>query len=163
MSVLSGASAIVGVGASSFERDPERSVLQMASVALETALADAALERDAIDGLIVQIGSPRGADYDSIANAFGLSPLFCSQTWAHGRFAATVLTHAAMAIACGLATRVVCLMAMKNSDIGRIGEDNNPFLHEQFREGGGPHGEEGQIGMTSPIAGAAIGFDYYLR
>src|SRR3546814_10395557 len=68
-----------------------------------------------------------------------------------------------MAVSAGLATRVACLMAMKNSDIGRMGEADNPFYYEQFRENGGPHGEEGHIGMASPIAGAAMGFDLYCR
>lgn len=161
--MLSGATAIVGVGASSFERRPDASVLEMAGAALNGALADAGLEKGAIDGLAVQIGSPRGADYDVIAQTFGLAPRFCSQTWAHGRFTATVIAHAAMAIASGLASRVACLLAMKNSDIGRIGEANNPFFHEQFRENGGPHGEEAHLGMSSPVAGAAMALDIYLR
>lgn len=160
---LSGHVAVVGVGASSFERDPDRSVLQMAGVALDGALADAGLERSAIDGLCVQIGSPRGADYDTVALTLGLDVSYCSQTWPHGRFASTVIGHAAMAIACGIATRVICLLAMKNSGIGRIGEAANPFFHEQFRENGGPHGEEGHIGMASPIGGAAMAFDLYCR
>lgn len=163
MTGIAGKAAIVGVGASSFERRPSQSVLSLAATAMTAALADAELEREAIDGLIVQIGSPRGADYDTVAQVLGLTPRFCSQTWAHGRFAATVLTHAAMAVATGMATRVACLLAMKNSDLGRIGEDDNPFLHEQFREGGGPHGEEGSIGMASPLAGAAMALDLYFR
>lgn len=160
---ISGRTVIVGVGASSFERNPERSVLQMAGDALERALADAGLEKGAIDGLIVQVGSPRGADYDTIAQTFGLEPRFCTQTWGHGRFTATVIAQAAMAVTCGLASRVLCILAMKNSDIGRIGEADNPFFHEQFRENGGPHGEEGQIGMLSPVGGAALAFDLYCR
>lgn len=160
---LAGKTAIVGVGASAFDRRPTASVFQFAADALSAALADAGLEAGQIDGLIVQVGSPRGADYDGIAETLGLAPSFCSQTWAHGRFAATVLAHAAMAVASGLATRVACLMAMKNSDLGRIGEANNPFFHEQFRENGGPHGEAGHIGMASPIAGAAMAFDLYCR
>lgn len=163
MTGLSGQAAIIGVGASRFERRPQASVLSFAAEALDAALADAGLEKAAIDGLIVQIGSPRGPDYDAVAQTFGLEPRFCSQTWAHGRFTATVLTHAAMAVATGMATRVACLLAMKNSDIGRIGEAGNPFFHEQFREGGGPHGEEGQIGMASPVAGAAMALDIYCR
>lgn len=158
MSVLSGKVAVVGVGASSFVRRPEMSVLEPAGAALSAALADARLEKEQIDGLIVHVGSPRGADYDTVAQTFGLSPSFCSQTWAHGRFAGTVLIQAAMAIACGLATRVACLLAMKNSDLGRIGEANNPFFFEQFRENGGPHAEDGSIGMSSPVAGAAMAF-----
>lgn len=153
----------MGVGASRFERRPEASVLEFADAALNAALADAGLEKGQIDGLVVQIGSPRGADYDTIAETFGLSPAFCSQTWAHGRFATTVILQAAMAVQAGLATRVACLMAMKNSDIGRIGEADNPFFHEQFRENGGPHGEAGHLGMASPIAGAAMAFDLYCR
>ena len=161
--ILSGKASIVGVGASSFARQPEKSVLQLAGDSLKGALVDAQLERGAIDGLIVQVGSPRGADYDTVAQAFGLSPKFCSQTWSHGRFTASVLTYAAMVVASGMATRVACLMAMKNSDIGRMGEANNPFFYEQFREGGGPHAEEGHLGMTSPVAGAAMAFDLYCR
>jgi acetyl-CoA acetyltransferase len=160
---LSGRAAVVGVGASSFERDPQRSVIEMAGAALTAALADAGLEKGAIDGLVVQIGSPRGADYDTLAQTFGLDPRYCSQTWPHGRFTSTVIAHAVMAVACGLATRVACLLAMKNSDLGRIGEANNPFFYEQFRENGGPHGEEGHLGMTSPVAGAAMALDLYCR
>ena len=160
---LAGQAGVIGVGASAFTRRPDVSVLEMAGDALTAALMDANLEKSAIDGLIVQIGSPRGPDYDSVAQTFGLEPRFCSQTWAHGRFTATVLIQAAMAVATGQATRVACLLAMKNSDLGRIGEANNPFFHEQFREGGGPHGEEGHIGMVSPIAGAAMAFDLYCR
>lgn len=161
--MLSGKASIVGVGASSLERDPTRSVLTMAGHALTEALADAGLERGAIDGLCVQIGSPRGADYDTLALTLGLDVRYASQTWPHGRFTATVLTHAAMAVASGLATRVACILAMKNSDLGRIGEANNPFFYEQFRENGGPHGEEGHIGMASPVAGAAMVLDLYCR
>ncbi|MBA17040.1 MAG: hypothetical protein CMN73_11905, partial [Sphingomonas sp.] len=101
MAFLDGRTAIAGVGASSFERRPEASVLQFAATALDAALADAALERGQVDGLISQVGSPRGLDYDTIAESLGLSPRYCSQTWAHGRFAATVLIEAAMAIHAG--------------------------------------------------------------
>lgn len=160
---LSGKAAVVGVGASTFVRDPDRSAIQLAGQALTAALADAGLEKEAIDGLVVQIGSPRGADYDVIAQTFGLDVRYASQTWPHGRFTATVLTHAVMAVASGLATRVACILAMKNSDLGRIGEADNPFFFEQFRENGGPHGEEGHLGMASPVAGAAMAFDLYCR
>jgi acetyl-CoA acetyltransferase len=160
---LSGKAAIIGVGASSFARRPDVSVLEMAAAALGGALADAGLEKSALDGLIVQIGSPRGADYDTIAQTFGLTLRYCSQTWPHGRFTATVLTQAAMAVGSGLATRVACVLAMKNSDLGRIGEADNPFFHEQFRENGGPHGEEAAIGMASPVAGAAMALALYCR
>lgn len=162
-SVFSRRAAIVGAGASRFGQRSADSVLQFAGEAWVAALADADLGKDDIDGLIVQVGSPRGPDYDALAQALGISPRFCSQTWAHGRFAATVIEHAAMAVGCGLATRVACFMAVKNSDLGRIGEASNPFFYEQFREGGGPHAEEGHIGFSSPVGGAALAFDLYCR
>ena len=77
---LGGKTAIVSVGASRFERRPEVSVYELAGAALNGALADAGLDKAQIDGLIVQVGSPRGTDYDGIANTFGLSPAFCSRT-----------------------------------------------------------------------------------
>lgn len=163
MAFLDGKTAIVGVGASRFERQPMASAIGFAGDALNQALADARLVKEQIDGLIVQVGSPRGSDYDTIAQTFGLTPRYCGQTWSHGRFAASVLTQAAMVIASGLATRVACIMAMKNSDIGRMGEANNPFYYEQFRENGGPHAEEAHLGMSSPVAGAAMAFDLYCR
>ena len=90
---LSGKAAVIGVGASSFAARPDASALQFAGEALAAALSDAGLEKEQIDGLIVQVGSPRGVDYDSIAQTFGLSAHFCSQTWAHGRFAEQVVTQ----------------------------------------------------------------------
>jgi acetyl-CoA acetyltransferase len=110
MMEFSGKTAVIGVGASSFERRPQVSVLELADTALNEALTDAGLEKGQLDGLLVQVGSPRGADYDSIAETLGLAPTFCAQTWAHGRFAATVLTHAALAISAGMATRVAFIM-----------------------------------------------------
>jgi len=160
---LSGGTAIVGVGASRFGRLPEESVLTLIGEALVEAVRDAGIDKERIDGLLVQTGSPRGADYDTIAQVFGLTPRFCSQTWSHGRFTATVLTHAALAVSSGLADCVACVTAAKNSTVGRLGEANHPLAHEQLREAGGPHGEEAQIGMSSPIAGAALGFSAYCR
>src|SRR3546814_815268 len=105
MAFLDRKTAITGIGASRFERRPEASVLDFAGEALNAALADAGLDKEQIDGLVVQVGSPRGADYDTIALTFGLSPFYCGQTWAHGRLAASVIIQAAMAVAAGLAAR----------------------------------------------------------
>lgn len=160
---LSRAAAVVGVGASSFERRPETSVLEMVGDAFAAALDDAGLEKQAIDGLVVHIGSPRGADHDVVAQTFGLDLRFCSQMWPHGRLTGTVVVQAVMAVASGLATRVACILGVKNSNIGRLGEANNPYFYEQFRENGGPHAEEGHIGMSSPVGGAAMALDLYCK
>ena len=158
---LQGGTAIVGVGASRLGKFKDTSILTLIGEAVVAALDDAGLEKSAIDGLIVQCGSPRGADFDTVAQLLGLDVKFCSQTWSHGRFTATVLTQAALTVGAGLASSVLCIMAGKSSTTGRLGEANHPLAHEQLREGGGPHGEEAYIGMTSPVAGAALGFSMY--
>src|SRR3546814_14987814 len=113
---------ITGIGASRFERRPEAWVLDFAGEALNAALAHAGLDKEQIDGLVVQVGSPRGADYDTIALTFGLSPFYCGQTWAHGRFAASVIIQAAMEFPAGLAPRVECMSSRNNSVIRPWGE-----------------------------------------
>jgi len=163
VNALQGGTAIAGVGSSRFGKFRDTSILSLIAEAAVEALDDAGLDKHDIDGLLVQNGSPRGADYDTVAHLLGLDAGFCSQTWTHGRFTATVLTHAALAIGAGLANNVLCVAGGKSSTTGRLGETNHPLAHEQLREGGGPHGEEAAIGMTSPVAGAALGFAMYCQ
>lgn len=83
--------AIAGIGTTGFGRFAERSAASMANEALCAALADAGLVREDIDGLVCQIGSPRGLDYDEVARLLALELDYASQTWDHGRFCATVI------------------------------------------------------------------------
>src|SRR5207249_2531686 len=77
--------------------------------------ADCGLERRQPDGLIVHIGSPRGLDHDELALLLGLDVRFAAQTWSHGRFTATVLLTAALALDAGLADYTLCVAAFKNT------------------------------------------------
>jgi acetyl-CoA acetyltransferase len=86
--------AIVGAGSTGVGRFEDKTPLSLASEAVSAALTDCGLARHEIDGLIVHIGAPRGADYDETASQLGLHVRFASQTWSHGRFAATVIQHA---------------------------------------------------------------------
>src|SRR3546814_11483331 len=106
MAFLDRKTAITGIGASRFERRPEASVLDFAGEALNAALADAGLDKEQIDGLGVQVGSPRGPDYDTIALTFGLSPFYCGQTGAQGRFPPLGIREAALGGSDGLAPGV---------------------------------------------------------
>ena len=101
--------AIVGVGMTPVGLFPERSSVGLAADALQTALTDAGLSRDDVDGMAWSLGRPSGEDYDTMAEALGLNLRFVNQTWTHGRFAGTCLTVAALAVDSGLADYVACI------------------------------------------------------
>jgi acetyl-CoA acetyltransferase len=154
--------AIVGVGTigcGTFEHD---SLASLANRALADALTDCGLERHEIDGLFVHIGSPRGLDYDELALLLGLEIELAAQTWSHGRFGATVIGTACMALQCGLIDVALCVGAFKNSPFSRIGTTGSIGFHEGMREGAGPHAETPYVGMAAPAAGAAMSTRRYL-
>ncbi|WP_059013557.1 thiolase family protein [Streptomyces specialis] len=153
--------SVAGVGSVGFGRHDE-SAGSLAGRALSAALADAGLRRDQIDGLVVQIGSPRGIDYDEAATLLGLDVRYASQTWSHGRFASTVLMTAAMAVECGLADYVACLGVFRNSPLPPYGEAGRADFAEGMREGGGAHAETPYAGLAAPIGGAALATRRYL-
>ena len=147
--------AVCGVGHSPYGRRLNRSPIDLAGEAIRHALDDAGLGRDDLDGLIVSFGSPIGADADTLAYTLGLKLRLYNQTWAHGRFTASCLQWAAMAVNAGLANAVACLAAVSFSGfrkpmMGGAGDT------EGAREAGGGHGEDPVFGMTSPGAGAAL-------
>lgn len=161
---LGGQTAICGVGQTDYGRKLGRSSLDLGAEALRNALDDAGLGVGDLDGMVVSFGSPFGADADTLAFALGLDLRFYNQTWAHGRFTATCVQHAAMAVAAGMADVVACLASVSYSGISRpgrkrrgrgsaVGGDSD---REGAREAGGGHGEDPVVGMTSPGAGAAL-------
>ncbi|MBI2202346.1 MAG: hypothetical protein HYU41_00570, partial [Candidatus Rokubacteria bacterium] len=56
--------AVAGVGTSRFVMKTPESPMRLATQAFKAALADAGLERDDVDGLVINIGWPLGVDYD---------------------------------------------------------------------------------------------------
>lgn len=155
--------AVAGIGTVGFGDFSESSAALMSHQALAAALDDGGLERADIDGLAVHIGSPRGLDYDEYAKLLGLEVRFASQSWSHGRFCATVIQHAAMALMTGLADAVACVATFRNSAFSRHGTAGFPGFEENFREGGGPHAETPHTGLLAPIGGAALSTQRYLH
>ena len=155
--------AVAGIGTIGFGAFPDESVASMASRAVSAALADCGLERRQLDGLLVHIGSPRGLDYDELALLLGLDVRFAAQTWSHGRFTATVLLTAALALDAGLADHVLCVGAFKNTAFTRVGTTTSPSFFEGMREGGGPHAETPWVGLAAPAGGAALALRRYLH
>jgi acetyl-CoA acetyltransferase len=155
--------AIAGVGAVAFGRFESTSLAPPVNIALNHALEDAGLLRTQVDGMIVQIGSPRGLDFDEMAQLLGLRLRFASQTWSHGRFCGTVVQQAAMAVAHKLADYVVCVCAYRNSAFPRHGSPGFPGFGENFRETRGPHAETPHVGLVAPIGGAALAAQRYFH
>ena len=151
--------AIIGVGNSKFERiSAEVSPLVPLVTAFKNALDDAGLERSDIDGLLVNIGTPFGVDYDQVAEAFGLNIHFSDQTWTHGRQMATVTAHAAMAVEAGLADYVACVCSINWARVGTVGQHGQ---WQDDREIGGAHFEHPWYGMTSPGAAWSMAAQRY--
>ena len=146
-----------------FGRFEDDSVASMIERALTAALTDSGLQRDQLDGLFVHIGSPRGLDYDEIAMLLGLRVHHALQTWDHGRFGASVIASAAMALEYGLIDYALCVGAFKNSRFARIGTTASQSFFEGMREAGGPHAENPSVGMAAPSAGAAMSLNRYLH
>jgi acetyl-CoA acetyltransferase len=157
---LNGLVAIVGIGQSEFGRFLPTSQLGLGAKALRAALADAGVERRDIDGLALHMGWPLGADYDRIADVYGLEVDYVHQSWTHGRFITSALQHAAMAVACGMAKMIACVTAVSfTREAGILGGPGDP---EGMREQGATHGENPVYGLTSPTVGAAFAMQRYM-
>lgn len=157
---ISGKAAIVGIGQSAFGRFLPDSQLGLGAQALRAALDDAGLQRSDIDGLSLHMGWPLGADYDRMAEVYGLEVNYVNQAWTHGRFVTSALQHAAMAIATGMATVVACITAICFTRERHI--LGGPGDQEGMREQGATHGENPVFGLTSPAAGAAFAMQRYM-
>jgi acetyl-CoA acetyltransferase len=155
--------AVAGIGTIGFGTFEDESLASMSDRAVAAALEDCGLARSALDGLFVHIGSPRGLDYDELALMLGLQVRYANQTWSHGRFGATVISTAAMALQCGMCDYALCIAGYKNSLFARIGTTGGTGFFEGMREGGGPHAETPYVGMAAPIAGAAMSTRAYLH
>jgi acetyl-CoA acetyltransferase len=155
--------AIAGIGTAGFANMGDESVASMADRAVAAALEDCGLARGAIDGLLVHIGSPRGLDYDEMATLLGLEVSYATQTWSHGRFGATVIENAAMALELELIDYALCVAAFKNSLFTRVGTTGHAAFFEGMREGAGPHAETPYVGLAAPVAGAAMATRAYLH
>jgi acetyl-CoA acetyltransferase len=157
---LSDRVAIVGIGHSEFGRRLPSSQLGLGAKALKAALADAGLQRRDINGLALHMGWPLGADYDRMAEVYGLEVDYVHQGWTHGRFVTSTLQHAAMAIACGMADVVACITAVSfTREASILGGPGDP---EGMREQGATHGENPVYGLTSPAVGAALAMQRYM-
>ncbi len=154
--------SIVGVGTVGIGKFADSSSAELADIAVAAALEDAGMDRSEIDGLLVQVGSPRGIDYDSAAQLLAIDARFTSQTWSHGRYGSTVLQHGALALSAGMADAVLCLAVFRNSAFSKVGTAGFPSFAEGLRDGGGPHAETHWAGLAAPAGAAGLSLRRYL-
>ncbi len=165
MSEIKNAVCIVGVGHSAFGRVLDESPVRLQVEAMRNALADAGLEKSAIDGFATSSGSPGGIDYDEFAAHAGLDLRWVNQFWSHGRWASTCLMGAALALEAGL-----CEYALVTTTVttGRgyrrfFGGGGGHAWSEGLRDVGGGHGEVDYHGLDTPGAGSSLIARDYMR
>lgn len=127
-STLSGAAAIVGIGATEFSKASGRSELQLACEAVTAAIADAGLAPGDVDGM-VSFTAESSAEIH-VARNVGIGDLtFFSRIGYGGGAAAATVAHAAAAIHAGLADVVVCWRAFNERSGERygLGQANRPM------------------------------------
>ena len=114
---LANEAAIVGIGQTEFSKNSGRSELQLACEAVNAAILDAGLTPGDIDGMTTF--TLDATDEIEIARAVGMGELTFFSRTPHGGGAAVGIVHqAAMAVATGSATYVVCYRALN----GRSGQ-----------------------------------------
>ena len=111
MSGVSGKYAIVGVGNSDVGRHLGRSGMALHLQAMTRALADAGIDKSAIDGLVTRPShsSPQFNYSGVLAGRLGISPSFFNDTALSGASSAFMVMEAVAALEAGLCTTVICV------------------------------------------------------
>lgn len=150
---------VVGVGTSeAFGFDLGKSPLRQQVEAFKAALTDAGLSKDDIDGFSTAHGAPLGVDYEEFVLATGLKCRWISQMWAHGRWAATALADAALAVSAGFADYIAILntSSRRKGYVRHLVPLGGLGAHEGLRDTGGGHGEWDVHGVDVPGTGTSI-------
>jgi acetyl-CoA acetyltransferase len=112
--------AIVGIGATEFSKDSGRSELQLAAEAVRDAVADAGLSPADVDGLVTFTMDANAET--AVARELGIPSLsFFSRIPYGGGAACATVQQAAMAVATGMASVVVCYRAFNERSGSRFG------------------------------------------
>jgi acetyl-CoA acetyltransferase len=111
MTGISGRYAIVGVGESDVGRRIGRSGMALHLEAIKRALADAGLEKSAIDGLLTRPShsSPQFNYSGVLAGRLGIAPTYFNDVALSGASSAAMIMEAVAALEAGLCTTVICV------------------------------------------------------
>jgi acetyl-CoA acetyltransferase len=146
--------AIAGIGATEFSKDSGRSELRLAAEAARAALADAALTPADVDGMVT-FTMDSNAEI-AVARELGVPELrFFSQIGYGGGAACATVHHAAMAVATGAATVVVCYRALNERSGRRFGRVATAAVAVPTT-GGVDSGWHYPMGLATPAATVAM-------
>ncbi|WP_214409481.1 lipid-transfer protein [Sphaerisporangium fuscum] len=134
MHSLSRRTAIAGIGATDFSKDSGRSELQLAAEAVLAALDDAGLSPSDVDGLVTYT---QDANQEiGVAREVGIGDLtFFSRVHYGGGAACGTVLQAAMAVATGTASTVVCYRAFNERSGRRFGQPDARLGGEPSSQG----------------------------
>ena len=150
-------SAIVGMGATEFSKESGRSELRLAVEAVGAALADAGLRPSDVDGLVT-FSMDANAEI-AVARELGIPELrFFGRIPYGGGAACATVQHAAMAIATGAASVVVCYRAFNERSGRRFGR-----VSAEAASSGVDNGWHYPMGLATPAASVAMFARRYLH
>jgi acetyl-CoA acetyltransferase len=119
--VIAPVAAIAGIGATEFSKDSGRSELRLAVEACRAALDDAGLRPADVDGMVT-FSMDSNAEI-AVARELGAGELTFFDLVGYGGGAACgTVQHAAMAVATGAATEVLCYRALNERSGRRFGQ-----------------------------------------
>jgi acetyl-CoA acetyltransferase len=114
--------AVAGIGQTEFAKSLPKTAWELALEAVGAALADAGLEPGDVDGMCRFAPPFEQVSEPMLVRALGLTELaFFAEAPLGGEALGAVVAHASAAIACGLASVVVCYRAISQSRGGRFG------------------------------------------
>jgi acetyl-CoA acetyltransferase len=110
--------AIVGIGMTEFSRDSERTELYLTCQCIKTALDDAGLTPDDVDGLVKQTDD--ATDEHAVTSSMGMGNLtyFGESRW--GAASSAMVMRAAMGVAVGAANYIVVYRAVNGASKRRM-------------------------------------------
>ncbi|MDM4719421.1 lipid-transfer protein [Micromonospora sp. WMMA1363] len=152
--MISGAAAIVGVGATEFSKESGRSEVRLAVEAVRAALADAGLSAADVDGLVT-FTMDSTAEV-ALAREIGAGELrFFSQVGYGGGAACGTVQQAAMAVGAKVAEVVVCYRALNERSGRRFGRVSRAAATAPTSSGV-DNGWHYPMGLSTPAATVAM-------
>ena len=111
MTNVSGRYAIVGIGESDIGRQLGRSGMALQLEAIKRAMADAGIEKTAIDGVVARSShaSPQFNYSAVLAGRLGIAPSYFTDVGLSGASSTSMIMDAVAALEAGLCTTVVCV------------------------------------------------------
>jgi acetyl-CoA acetyltransferase len=158
---LCGAAAIAGIGATEFSKDSGRSELKLAVEAARAALDDAGLVPADVDGMVT-FSMDSNAEI-AVARELGASELTFFSLIGYGGGAACATVHqAAMAVATGAASVVICYRALNERSGRRFGQVSVAAV-QAATSSGIDNGWHYPMGLATPAATVAMAARRYMH